>query len=88
MRVLRLLPFLVFTACFGTSLGDPCEQYCDYVCTCHEGEAEFDCDQCRTEYASADSELQDECETSLTDLQREDESNGTGCDASSDDTGV
>lgn len=88
MRLLRIVPLFLFTACFGTSFGDPCEEYCDYICECHEGEAEFDCDQCRTEYASADAALQDECETSLADLQREDESNATGCDSSTDDTGV
>lgn len=70
---------LLLTACFGVSFGDPCVDYCDYVCTCHEGEEAYDCDQCRTENDGSDPELQDACETSLADLQAEDESAGTGC---------
>jgi hypothetical protein len=86
-RYLSLLPLLL-AGCFGTSFGDPCQDYCDYICTCHAGEAEFDCDQCLTEYDGSDPALQDECETTLVDLQNEDEANGTGCESGGDDTGL
>ncbi|MDP2315528.1 MAG: hypothetical protein Q8P41_21700 [Pseudomonadota bacterium] len=80
---------LLLSACFGVSFGDPCADYCDYVCECHEGEASFDCDQCRTENSGTDAELQDACESSLTDLQADDEAAGTGCStAEGEDTGL
>ncbi|MFN7146422.1 MAG: hypothetical protein ACK4YP_21795 [Myxococcota bacterium] len=75
-------------ACFGTSFADPCQDYCDYICECHAGEEGYDCEQCRTEYTSSDPALQDECETSLVDLQGEDQANGTGCESPVDDTGL
>ncbi|MES2642165.1 MAG: hypothetical protein V4850_21965 [Myxococcota bacterium] len=80
---------LLLSACFGVDFGDPCVDYCDYVCECHEGEAAYDCDQCRTENDGTDPELQDACESSLTQLQAEDDANGTGCsEATSDDTAL
>jgi hypothetical protein len=74
-----LLPLLLL-ACFGTS-SDPCQDYCDYICDCHAGESGYDCDSCRTEYATTDAELQDECETTLIDLQDEDDAAGHTCAA-------
>ncbi len=84
-----LLPYvLLLSACFGVDFGDPCADYCDYICECHAGEPAFDCDQCRTENDSSDPDLQDECETSLVELQTEDEDAGTGCSAAAaEDTG-
>jgi hypothetical protein len=76
---------LLLTACFGVTYGDPCADYCDYVCECHDGEEAFDCDTCRTENAGDDAELQDQCETALADLQTTDEANGTGCSAATGD---
>ncbi len=82
--LLALLP-----GCFGVPSGDPCQDYCDYICTCHEGEEEFDCDQCLAEYASSDPELQDECETELVALQTQDQADNTGCfEEEGEDTGA
>lgn len=64
--------------------GGPCVAYCDYVCTCHEGEAEYNCEDCRTVYDGADPELMDACQTELTNLENEDEANGTGCSTPED----
>lgn len=72
--------FLLLTALACLTEIGPCQDYCDYICECHAGEEGFDCEQCRTEYAEVDSDLEDECETSLVDLRSEDEANGTGCD--------
>jgi hypothetical protein len=80
---------LLLLACFGVTGGDPCQDYCDYICECHAGEADYDCDQCRTEYATSDPALQDECETTLVDLQNADDDAGTGCNAADEtDTGA
>ena len=75
-----LLTFLL--ACFGTASG-PCDEYCNYMCTCHGGDADFDCDQCRIEYASADPALQDQCEVALNDQIATDESENLECSNSS-----
>ena len=72
-----LLPFLGLAACL-TDAG-PCQDYCDYICSCHAGEPAYDCQQCRTTYTDADPQLQDECQTELDDLQQSDNENGTGC---------
>jgi hypothetical protein len=74
-----MLLLLLALACDFSSAG-PCQDYCDYVCDCHDGEAGFDCDQCRVEYADADPDLQDECETELLDLQDADADAGNECD--------
>jgi len=66
----------------------PCADYCDYICDCHAGEPEFDCNECRTIYDDSDPELQDACETSLVDLQQADRDAGTGCVSEVDDSGA
>lgn len=79
------MPLLLWLlACF-TEAG-PCTDYCDYICECHAGEADFDCDGCRAEYADADPELQDECIDELAALEQEDEDAGHECTGAGDDT--
>ena len=75
--------FFFLLSCFTES--GPCDDYCTYVCDCHAGEEEYNCEDCRTIYASADTELQDDCETQLLDLQEADEAAGLSCSRS--DTG-
>jgi hypothetical protein len=87
--LLRLAPIALFAAallpgCFGSS--GPCDDYCQYVCDCHEGEEGYDCDQCFSEYSGADPETQDECETSLDDLKAADDAAGHTCDTTGSDT--
>lgn len=86
-RLTRALPALAPLFGLLLSLGlsscltdaGPCQDYCDYICSCHAGEPEYDCQQCRTTYSDADPQLQDECQTELDDLQSTDNENGTGC---------
>lgn len=82
--LLQLLP-LGFLASCSVEAG-PCQNYCDYICSCHEGEADYDCESCYTEYSAADPQLEDECSTELTTLKADDAANATGCDAAGDDT--
>ena len=65
--------------CLPTAAG-PCDDYCNYMCSCHAGDDGFDCDQCRTEYAAADPALQDQCEISLRDQIDADEAAAVDCD--------
>lgn len=69
---------LILLGCDIVSTG-PCTDYCDYICECHPDDGDVTCEDCRTIYADDDPSLQDECETSLTDLQNADAEAGTGC---------
>jgi hypothetical protein len=73
----------VLLACFGVS-STPCDNYCNYICDCHAGEPEYDCEECFTTYDGADATLQDECETSLIDLQNQDDAEGRVCGGDGD----
>ena len=66
-------------ACLGGASADPGQDYCDYICECHDGETDYDCDACRTSLGSSDPAPQDECETELDTLQAADQTNATGC---------
>lgn len=77
---------VALAGCPFTEAG-PCADYCDYICECHAGEADYDCEGCRAEYAGgADPDLQDECETALVDLQAYDAETGHECGVESGDT--
>ena len=78
----------VLLACDFTGSSGPCQDYCDYICECHDGEPGFDCAQCMTEYADADPATQDECETALLDQQDADAAAGLSCNPVEQDTGA
>ena len=89
MRLTGFLPrpFRFFTcmaalvglpSCLDTATA-PCTDYCDYICSCHPDDGDVTCNDCRTIYSDDDASLQDECETSLTDLQNADAAAGTDC---------
>ena len=59
---------------------EPCQDYVDYVCSCHEDDPEFDCDYLRTIYEDAEPDVQDSCAISLDELQSEDEAEGYYCE--------
>lgn len=80
-----MLVLLLLAGCFTESL--PCDDYCGYICDCHAGEAEYNCDECFASYEDAATEVQDACGTALNDLRRDDNANGTGCSSGGDDTG-
>jgi hypothetical protein len=82
--MLLLLPALL--ACLTTDSG-PCSDYCDYICECHAGEADYDCDSCYTVYAETDASLDDQCLSDLNELRSSDETNGTGCTDGEDTAG-
>jgi hypothetical protein len=58
---------------------DPCQEYVDYVCACHDGEAGYDCEELRDTYADPDPELQNQCELDRAALEEEDRANGVEC---------
>lgn len=86
MRRLFIVAAALFT--MGSACQEePCQDYVDYICDCHDGEEGFDCEELRTTLADADQDVQDQCALDLSDQQQEDEANGVDCDAGPADTG-
>ena len=59
---------------------DPCGEYVDYMCLCHDDDTGVDCDELSVVYASAEPEVQDECAVLLEDQQQADEEAGETCE--------
>jgi len=74
--VLAALLLASLTACEP----NPCNDYVDYMCACHEGDTGVDCADLQNTYANADSALQDSCAIALDDQQATDDENGLVCD--------
>ena len=59
---------------------DPCDEYVDYMCSCH-GE-EIDCNDLSLTYDGAAPDVQDECAVLLDDVEQADQDAGAECVAS------
>ncbi len=71
-----LLASLLGVACFY----EPCDEYVDYLCTCHEDDPDYDCEALSNTYTEADPGLQDQCAIALSDVQDEDDEEGLECE--------
>jgi hypothetical protein len=69
------LALLVTSGCFY----EPCDDYVDYLCTCHEDDPQYDCESLEVMYLDADPELQDQCAVDLAAVQSVDEEAGLQC---------
>lgn len=76
--------FLILPAC-DSVFGNPCQDYVDYICECHDGDPGYDCETLRASHNTDDVELYEDCTVALEDIQAADETTGQGCEA--DDTG-
>ena len=77
----RSLPAAALLLLAAACEPNPCDDYVDYMCDCHDGEAGVDCETLENTYANADVDLQDECAIALEDQQDEDAANGVECDS-------
>jgi len=75
----RLMTALLATAALSGCFFEPCDDYVDYLCTCHEDDPQYDCAVLETSYLDAEPELQDQCAIDLADVQQEDEDAGLEC---------
>lgn len=66
------------TAC---TTEDPCQDYVDYICDCHDGEAGYDCASLRETYADPDPDVQDQCSLDLAALEDQDQADGIVCES-------
>ena len=72
---LFILASLGVSGCFY----EPCDDYVDYLCTCHEDDPQYDCASLEAMYLDADPELQDQCAVDLAAVQEDDDENGLEC---------
>ena len=56
MHKTLIVSALFLSAC-GDLVSNPCQDYVDYVCDCHDGEAGYDCDTLRASHDTDDVEL-------------------------------
>lgn len=78
MRPLISLTLLLatLTAC---EFENPCTRLADYVCTCHEDDPEFDCDEYMNLADASSAATYDECVIDLVELQDQDDEDGLTC---------
>ncbi|MBW1880263.1 MAG: hypothetical protein JRJ84_18025 [Deltaproteobacteria bacterium] len=58
----------------------PCDQYVDYMCECHENDPGFDCEELSLVLSDADVDLQDQCEIDLAEQEADDADAGLECE--------
>ena len=64
------LPFFLLACQDTISTGNQCDEFVDYVCTCHDDNPEYDCNELSNIYSDPDSDQISECAYSL-DEQKE-----------------
>lgn len=62
-------------------LEEPCQDYIDYVCSCHADDPDYDCQEIRNAFSDAGSELQDQCAIDLAELEEDDDATSFECAA-------
>jgi hypothetical protein len=81
----RLIYPLGLALSLAGCIEDPCAEYVDYMCSCHEGDGAQSCSDLHTTLSDADPALQDECALLLQAQKQDDQANGEVCEG---DTGT
>jgi hypothetical protein len=76
----RLATALLATVALHGCFYEPCDDYVDYLCTCHADDPQYDCAVLEASYLDAEPEVQDQCAIDLGDVQQEDEDAGLECE--------
>ena len=79
MRRLVLLVVAWFAMAADCEFAEPCDEYVDYMCTCHADDPNVDCQELQTVFADADPTLQDQCQIDLAEQEQQDFDNGDEC---------
>ena len=77
MRCLLLLILALATA--PGCMDESCDDYVDYLCTCHEDDPEYDCEALRATYENADAATQEDCALALDEQQAQDAKDDLDC---------
>ena len=67
--------FMTFIACTD----DPCTQYADYMCVCHDDDPAIDCGELQLTYAADDPDVWDQCAIDLAEQKAVDQASGLEC---------
>lgn len=62
----------------------PCDEYIDYMCACHDGDDGQSCDDYVRIYTDAEPDVQDQCALDLEDQEDLDLANGHECQTGGD----
>ena len=84
MRIISLaLGIAGLMACESNVLDEkPCDRYADYICTCHQDDPDFDCDEfIILAEANPSPAVSDQCALDLGNLKDQDEAEGFVCAA-------
>ena len=76
MRVVSQLTMLglLFVGAVGCEIEDPCDEFVEYMCECHDG-GDVSCEELQTTLLGADADVQDECAIALADQEAMDAAN-------------
>ena len=72
---------VVFLVGCGDLVSNPCQDYVDYVCECHENTPKLDCETIRAAHSNAGPDQYLDCEVEHQALEQADAELGTGCNA-------
>ena len=78
-RLLGLTPIWLLLGACDALLGDPCNDYVDYVCGCHADDLDYDCETIRLAHENHDVEQYEDCQLELDRVQVEDAASGFVC---------
>jgi len=65
---------------FGCDELEPCDDYVDYMCACHDADDEFSCADLEQTLSEADPDVQSQCAIDLSDQQDADDVEGLECE--------
>ncbi len=80
MRQFIVFGLVLAAPLVGCESEEPCQDYVDYICACHDGEEGFDCAEVEETFGNADADLQDECSITLDEQRQQDEADGLECE--------
>lgn len=78
MHRLALVTGLV-TLLFACEEESPCDRWADYVCTCHDGEEGFDCEELQRLAEDPTPAVEEQCQIDLSEQRSVDQDAGEFC---------
>lgn len=80
MRRIVLIAAAFVAIAADCELTQPCDEYVDYMCSCHADDPGFDCAEFRAAFSGADPALQDQCAIDLAAQEEQDQADGLVCE--------
>ena len=80
MKWLPVFPLLLACEDITTNTGNQCEEYVDYICSCHDTNPDYDCNELSNIYSDPTSDQISECALALDEQRELDEESASECD--------